>query len=261
MNRADRMMLPRAILLLTSVVALCALPSSASAVTGTFDQTYPMSAQGKVRLENVNGDVTVGVWDRDEVRVEAVKEAGSAERLAALKIEVEAGSDFVSVETHYPSSGSRWGEDHGRTQVTYTLTVPRNARIDKIDLVNGDLSVEGVRGGVEVESVNGTIELRDVGGELNISTVNGMIKAALGSLDGIKSIDIESVNGAVEIDLAGSASASISAETVNGRIRNNLGIEVDKGKYVGSSMRGSVGGGGTGIDIETVNGKIEINGT
>ena len=39
-------------------------------------------------------------------------------------------------------------------------------------------------------------------------------------------------------------SAEIRAETVNGRISNDFGIEVKKGKYVGSSMNGSIGGGG-----------------
>jgi DUF4097 and DUF4098 domain-containing protein YvlB len=70
-------------------------------------------------------------------------------------------------------------------------------------------------------------------------------------------ISLSSVNGTIEVFLDGSA--EIEAETVNGRIRNDFGIEVKKGKYVGSSMSGSIGGGGPAIEIETVNGGIRVS--
>ena len=53
-------------------------------------------------------------------------------------------------------------------------------------------------------------------------------------------------------------SADVRAETVNGRISNDFGIEVHKGKYVGSSMNGAVGAGGPTIELETVNGAIHL---
>ena len=55
-----------------------------------------------------------------------------------------------------------------------------------------------------------------------------------------------------------SPDVDIEASTVHGRIRNDFGLEVDRGEYVGRSLRGSVGSGGARIDLSNVNGSIDI---
>jgi len=51
-----------------------------------FHKTYPLKASGEVRLENFNGNVTVSVWDRAEVRVDAVKTARSKQDLEDIRL-------------------------------------------------------------------------------------------------------------------------------------------------------------------------------
>jgi DUF4097 and DUF4098 domain-containing protein YvlB len=224
--------------------------------TETFDQSYALGSGGRFGLENINGDVTIEAWDQDEVRVYAVKSASSPDRLAKLLIEVEASSSGVFVETKYPSSRDLDIADrHGHSEVEYTVTVPRSAVLDGVELVNGNLLVDGVEGGMDADTVNGWISVRGAAGEIELETVNGGIELRLGSYVADE-IDLSSVNGSVEVFLTGSA--DVRAETVNGRIRNDFGIEVKKGKYVGSSMNGTIGGGGVSIDIETVNGGIWV---
>src|SRR5947209_5220340 len=46
-----------------------------------FHQTYPLTANGRVSLENINGGVHIAVWDQNEVKVDAVKRAYRRERL------------------------------------------------------------------------------------------------------------------------------------------------------------------------------------
>lgn len=244
-------------LTLTVVAVLAAGAALAGEYTETFDRTYAMDPDGRVGLENINGDVTIEVWDRPEVRVYAVKTASSPERLAALKIDVDATDRGVFVDTHYPSSRElgEWSR-HGHSEVEYTLTVPRFAAVDGIELVNGDLLIDGVEGEVEADTVNGTITVRGAVGEIDLETVNGRIELELGSAV-TEDISLSSVNGTIEVFLAGSA--EIRAETVNGSIRNDFGLEVRKGKYVGSSMNGTIGGGGPLVDIETVNGGIRVS--
>ena len=220
-----------------------------------FDQTYPAAAGVRVSLENVNGDVSVDVWDRDEVRVEAVKKSDNAELLEKMKIEIEASQSSIDIETDLPSN-RRTG---GRMSVEYTLTVPRSA-FAEMELVNGSLQIHGVQGGVDVECVNGSIDARDLAGSVSIESVNGATAVTMDTSHPGDDISIESVNGGVELHLAPGVGAELSAETVNGSIRNDLGIEVHKGKYVGSSMSGTVGAGGVGISLETVNGAISVNG-
>ena len=89
---------------LTALLALTVLLTAASSVLTQqssemlreeFHQTYPLAADGRVSLENINGAVHVTAWDRNEVKVDAVKSAYRRERLDEAKIEVqsEANSD------------------------------------------------------------------------------------------------------------------------------------------------------------------------
>ena len=134
--------------------------------------------------------------------------------------------------------------------------MPRHASIDGVELVNGDLLIAGVEGDIEADTVNGTIVVRGAAGEIELETVNGRIELEIDSAL-TEDVSLDSVNGTIEVFLTGSA--EIRAETVNGNIRNDFGIEVKKGKYVGSSMNGSVGGGGPTIEIDTVNGGIWVS--
>jgi len=239
-----------AVLILTVAVAVPAM----AGVTESFEQTYSVSSGASVSLANVNGDVTIEVWDRDEVWVRAEKVAPTAERLAGLRIEVNASADSVRIETRYPRTN---GPSNGKTEVTYHLTVPRNAEIDEIDLVNGDLELTGVAGRTEAENVNGTITVREASGGLELSTVNGSIKAFLRGLSADDEAVLESVNGHIHVHIQGGA--DLDAETVNGKIRNDFGLEVHKGKYVGADLRGAVNGGGVRVNVETVNGGITFH--
>lgn len=257
----------RATIVFGVVLLAAGLAAGYQEYEATYDQTFALRDGGEVALENINGDVTIEVWNRSEVRVEAVKTASSPELLDALKIEVDASSSAVRIETRYPSnrrSDDGW-HDHDRPKerrhmkVEYTLTVPRSAVINDVDLVNGNLMVEGVEGGVEADTVNGNMVVRNSAGDFALSTVNGSIELYAENLMMNTSVDMESVNGSLDLYLPGSVGADIRAESLNGKISNGFGIEVHKGKYVGSNLRGAVGGGGSRVELETVNGSIEVH--
>src|SRR5580698_4843008 len=90
---------------LGTIFALFALSLAARAsdrVTEEFHKTYAISAQGRVELDNINGAVHISTWDRNEVKVDAIKSAGTKERLDEARIEVDSGADYVSIATRYP---------------------------------------------------------------------------------------------------------------------------------------------------------------
>src|SRR6478672_7938006 len=72
------------------------------ALTEEFHQTYAITTDGRIELDNINGDVHISSWDRNEVKVDAVKYADTKERLDEAKIEVNASKDSVSIRTKYP---------------------------------------------------------------------------------------------------------------------------------------------------------------
>ncbi|HMS09094.1 MAG TPA: hypothetical protein PKE66_06400, partial [Pyrinomonadaceae bacterium] len=115
-------------------------------VTEKFEQTYPLQADGRVSLSNINGDITIEPWGRNEVRVEATKTADSAETLAEVEIKVDADSAAVRIKTEMKGwgYGNRSERDrYRRSRVDYKISVPRNAKLDAIEAVNGSVTVSG----------------------------------------------------------------------------------------------------------------------
>lgn len=247
---------------LGSVCALLTLAIAAhasdhrGALTEEFHQTYPISSQGRVELDNINGSVHISSWDRNEVKVDAVKYADTKERLDEAKIEIQSGKDYVSIETKYPHHDN-WGSHNNPATVEYTLTVPRTIRLDEIKLINGALDVAGVSGEVRASCINGRLEARDLAGRTKLSTINGHMEATFAQLAG-QSVDLNSVNGSLDLTIPSDSNADVDASTVSGGIHNDFGLHVNR-HMVGHDLRGELGNGGTQIRLSNVNGRIDIH--
>jgi DUF4097 and DUF4098 domain-containing protein YvlB len=229
-----------------------------------FHQTYPLADGGRVNLENINGSVRITAWDRNEVKVDAVKTAYTRERLQEAKIEVSANANSIYIKTDYPDFNQTFTDDRdGRREnpatVEYTLTVPRGARIDSIELINGGLEISGLTGDVKASLINGRLTARGLTGEAKLSTINGRLDATFDRLDASKPISLNSVNGGVSLTLPSDSNAELKADTVHGGINNDFGLPVRKGKYVGRNLAGKLGQGGPRIRLSNVNGSISIN--
>ena len=247
-------------------------------LTEEFHQLYPLSATGRVSIANINGDVHINVWDQGSVKVDAIKRAYSQQRLSEATIDVTNAADSVQIKTKYPENQNynRRNREDSAASVEYTLTIPRQARLQGAELVNGSLDLEGVRGDVNASLVNGTVRANGLGGDVKISTVNGGVKAnGLGgdvkissvnggveanvaNLDSSKSVTVSSVNGSIVLYVPSGASADVKASTVHGAITNDFGLTVDDGQYVGHSLNGQIGSGGAKVRLNNVNGPIAI---
>lgn len=239
------------------------LAAPAQELREDFQQTYPLSPNGRLSLENLNGGVHITAWDRDEVQVNAVKRAYRRERLDEAKIEVNATADTLRIKTTYPDWNQTYtdeqkGRNNNPAVVDYTISVPRTARLESIDLVNGSLELDGVAGNVKASSVNGRVTARGLAGEAKLSTVNGNVEATFSRLDEAKPISLGSVNGNVTVVIPSDANAVVRAGTVHGDISNEFGLEVQHGDYVGHELHGQLGTGGPRIRLGNVNGRISI---
>jgi DUF4097 and DUF4098 domain-containing protein YvlB len=228
-----------------------------------FHQTYPLAANGRISLENINGDIRITVGDSNEVQVNAVKRAYNPQRLAEAKIDITATADAIRIRTDYPNREQNFTTDErGRYNnpaiVDYTIVVPRQARLDAIDLINGSMEIDGVEGDVKASSVNGKVVARGLKGEAKLNTVNGTVDVTFTQLDPTKPLSLGSVNGSVVVVIPSDSNALVRAETIHGAIRNDFGLAVKDGEYVGHSLYGQLGSGGSRIKLGTVNGGITI---
>jgi DUF4097 and DUF4098 domain-containing protein YvlB len=229
-------------------------------VTEEFHQTYALASDGRIELENINGAVHVSTWDRNEVKVDAVKYAHSKDRLDEAKIEVDSNKDHLSIRTKYKDHDLSFnsGSHNNPASVEYTLTVPRMARLDEIKLINGSLDVTGVGGEVRASCINGRLEAHDLAGTARLSTINGRLEARFAQISR-SGVELNSVNGSVDLTIPSDAKAEVEASTLSGGISNDFGLHVNRQQWVGHNLRGELGSGGPHIKLENVNGRIEIH--
>ncbi len=252
-----------AALVLTAADASQAQRAAGPELTEEFHQTYPLAAGGRLSLSNINGTVKVQVWERAEVKVDAVKRAHTPERLREAQIKVDASSSRVRIETEYPQSTLRWSDRDGErhenpASVEYTLTVPRAVNIDEISLINGDLFLAGVAGSVKASSINGRVGAAGLSGPINLSVINGRLEVTLDHLNESGSVNLQSVNGPLAVILPSDANATVRANTVHGGIRNDFNLPVRVGEYVGRDLEGRIGQGSADVRLSNVNGSVNI---
>lgn len=235
--------------------SLLFLTTVSAAVTENLKQNYPLSPNGSIHIENVNGDIEIIAWDKAEVALVAEKRAPDDERLKLITLEIDARPDQLTIKTKYTKSG--WfGSNYSNTSVRYQLMVPAGVRLNKIDTVNADISVVGVRGPVDLDTVNGRITATGLAADARLDSVNGSLSASFDSVADATSIKLDSVNGRATLTLPAGASARIHADTVNGSIKIDQAIKLSKsGKR---EIKGEIGSGGPSIVLDTVNGSISI---
>jgi DUF4097 and DUF4098 domain-containing protein YvlB len=265
--RTRRLAISQAIIL-SAISAIFLISTAAKAsdhqgqLTEEFHKVYPLTAQGRIEIENINGSVHITGWDRAEVKVDAVKSAWSKERLDEAQIDVRAGQDDISIHTEYPEHNHTFNfgsddEHNNPASVEYTITVPRQARLDEIKLINGRLDVQDVAGDVHASCVNGRIQAHNLQGRVELETVNGELDASVDQLPSSE-LKLASVNGKLRVTLPSDAKAELKASTVSGNISDEFGLPVTRHQYVGRSLHGQLGGGGTLVKLSNVNGTIEI---
>lgn len=225
-----------------------------------FEQSYPLNANGRVSVSNVNGSITIEAWDKNEVRLEATKFADTKEALAEMELDITSTSDRFSVEVDYKRQNygdhKQWGRK--RMEVQFRLSVPRTAVLDEIEAVNGSVTVSNFTNITKISAVNGEVTATNLRGTANLSTVNGTVQCDFDRLDGSSKVNLSTVNGQVNLSLPSDINATVKADTLNGNITNGFGLRVKKGEYVGRDLYGRIGSGEAQIKLDSVNGQLAI---
>ena len=236
------------------LLAVSAAGLGGATLTDEFHRTFALPSSGRVSLNHITGDVHIAAWDRDVVKVDAVKRAGTQAGLDETIIVIESGPDFLAISTQYDEDR----QDSQPASIEYTITVPRRSRLDEIKLVNGRIEIVGVAGPVKASSVNGTVSAQKLAGDADLSTVNGPLEATFERVEKSCAISMRSVNGAIMLSVPADAQADFAASNVSGGIDNDFGLPVARGSYPGTRLNGVVKGGGARIRINNVNGGIRI---
>ena len=251
----------------TWALALCLLAAtSCKAVGGDLNgrasdewtRSYSIEGKGEVQIVNSNGTIEVEGVEGSKVEVRAERSARGAteavarELLPRISIKEDVAPDRISIETER-IAGLLIGASFS---VDYHVRAPASALI-RVRTANGSIAVERFGGRVVLNAVNGQITGRELSGGVEVRTVNGRVDITLRSI-GDDPVELRTTNGPIELALPQNAKVSLTASTVNGPI-DATALSLDlMGEQSRRRVRGRLNGGGTPIDLTTVNGGIHV---
>ncbi len=219
-----------------------------------------------IEVIGVNGEINAERASGNEVEVETLLE-GKKSDPKLVKMEVVEHDGGVTICAVYPTpEGERPNEclpgGKGRNSVKkndvsveFTVRVP--AGVNLIGrTVNGEVRALGIEGDVEVHTVNGDVDI-SASGLAEATTVNGSITASMGRTDWSGKLGFTTVNGSVTLELPADLNCDVSVSTVNGQIASDFALVVE-GRFSPRSLKGTIGDGGRGLIIKTVNGSVQI---
>jgi hypothetical protein len=186
-------------------------------------------------LSNLSGDISVDVWERNDVRIQA-----EHDREDRISTSLEDGVLKLSVRSRQEEPAD----------VDWTLTVPRWLPLQLSGMeseiavrgmrsavsarsMRGDVVVRGCQGPLEVNSVEGEVHVSDVSGNVTAGTMNSIIRMV--RVTG--PVEAQTINGDIQLEKV--ASASVDASTVNGRVFYASPFQ-SAGRYAFSSHNGKL---------------------
>ncbi len=224
-----------------------------------FTRSADFDPEGDLTIENVNGEVTIVGWNKNEIRIEGEKNARTEEELKRIGLTIDVSRDHAAIKGHLPKRSDSWLHgDTIRAAVRLEVHLPATATLRQIQCVNSTITITDLRGAATATSVNGRILARGLAGDAHFSTVNGPIEAEFGRLAAGQALVFKTVNGSVTVHLPKDAGARFSGASVNGSIDCDLPLTLAARRYWGHKLSGTIGDGRASLEAETVNGGIRV---
>jgi DUF4097 and DUF4098 domain-containing protein YvlB len=238
-----------------------------------FEKTESLARDGKVEIRNISGDVEVMTWDRDEVKIDALKisrassMAKAKENASKVEIEVTRQNGTLRIETKYPRPSIK----NLNVSVEYKVTIPSMAAV-KARSVSGDVRLENIGGKADAETKSGDVKIAGAKNGANAETVSGNVKvtdvengAYCKTASG--NVDAKNVSGNADLNcVSGDVTAEnirgdVEADTVSGNVKllDISGADVVKGKTMSGNTiySGEISSSGR-YDLEAHSGSVEM---
>jgi DUF4097 and DUF4098 domain-containing protein YvlB len=229
--------------------------ADSSDVTNQINRTVTLAPGSNVKVQSINGLVSIETWDGDRAEINISVRASDTVAMERQPIIIDATPNSLTIRVEEDREGRRRGWDRGWVRHEVRLRLPKSINLT-ISSVNGKVDVGAITGEIGVSSVNGGVVVAQAGTATRLSSINGGISVSLLRL-GEGGLRVSSVNGGVKIGLPSETSAEIDVNSINGGIDSDLPITVI-GEMKRGQLRGRVGDGGPPINISSVNGGVTL---
>ena len=243
------------------------VPAKTQSSTADFQWTGRVEAGKAIEIKGISGSINAEPASGSEVEVVAKKTAHRSNP-DDVKIAFVEHPGGVTICALYPS------DDSGRTvtcepgsarnssnvrnndvRVDFTVRVPTGVNFTG-RTVNGDIRAASLSGNVSSRTINGSIRIT-TSGYADAKTVNGEIVVSMGKSDWPSSIEFNTVNGSITLDLPSNLNTRFSADTLNGEISSDFPLSME-GAISRKHVSGTIGAGGRELLLKTLNGSINL---
>ena len=227
-----------------------------------FDYTWTLSRGQTLDVRGLNGSIQVRPSNTRTARVVARKSSGRRCDPSDVRIEANETRDGIMVCALWPTRNGRENEcggnpsnDNCDVEVEFVVEVPAGV-IFQGQTVNGDVKAEALHGPAKLTTVNGSIWVETTSWA-SAETVNGSIHASLGAESWDGDLSFETVNGGIHIELPRDVDADVYGQFMNGSFDSDFPLRV-RGRMGPRSVRGTLGDGGSGLELSTTNGDVVV---
>ncbi|HEY6369540.1 MAG TPA: hypothetical protein VIX37_03105 [Candidatus Sulfotelmatobacter sp.] len=182
----------------------------------------------------------------------------SSEQEARRQFEQYKVTAYVKGDTAWIVGDWQGGKRPRHCSSEFSVMVPREMALVKLETEGGNVETTGVTGRVEAESGGGSLRLDDIGGGVNAETGGGSIDVGtvggeLGLRTGGGSIEVRQANGKVVAETGG---GSVEIQScAQGAVIETGGSSITV-RHCNGKVKASTGGGS--VDLSDIGGPAEI---
>jgi hypothetical protein len=224
------------------------------------EQNYRIDPGATLSIRNTDGSIRIYGANIPELRLHAVKKAYRHERLQQIHVDVSAQSNAVSIETRFPPK-PKWGFSDRSGTVDYILILPQFCSISRLELINGEVLIEGMRGNnVHANLVNGRLFGHNCFGDVHLAVTNGGLDVGYHWWEHRPfSVNVDVVNGNARAFIPSEASFHLLATSVNGHVASDFSDKQDRQRDGVTTIDTTVGGASeANVNIHATNGSVRI---
>jgi hypothetical protein len=232
---------------------LIPLVTIAAAATDRQSRTVALPAGRALAIDITVGSVRLEGWDRPEAEIEIERRAPTTEDLTRLPIDIDESPARVQVRAVQAA-----GATDPALRAEIVVRVPRDAVVERVQVVEGQLTINAFRGTLSADVRRGSIDGAGVSGSLRLETGIGSVILSGARLSPNGVLRLRAFNGDVRLTLAERpADARILALALNGQIRSDIPLTA-KDTWGPRWGQATLGNGEPVISIDVVTGTIEI---
>jgi hypothetical protein len=200
----------------------------------------------RVNIETFDGVITVHTWDKQEVKVIALKRAKDDEEMRGVSVRAEQSGSDVRIVAAFDNAFKREVDFNGHRVLSFSASVdleiytPREVSLvaktsdgsitvesftgdADLDTKDGSIQVSGGQGSLKAKTDDGSIVVDNFTGEADVHTDDGAIKLS-GSF---AQLNVFTADGSVSLAVPSTFNSTI--ETNSQSVHNRDGVVVAEG--------------------------------